>query len=84
MFLWCGSVFKGQNLPGGLQWGSASSKYLGVFLGTEEFKKKNWEGLLEKVCAKLSRWNWLLPPQLSYRGRGSYVTIWLLLHFGTE
>ncbi len=39
-----------------------------MFLGTEEFKKKNWEGLLEKVCAKLSRWNWLLP-QLSYRGR---------------
>lgn len=55
-------------LPGGLQWGRAGIKYLGVFLGTEEFKKKNWEGLLEKVCAKLSRWNWLLP-QLSYRGR---------------
>lgn len=60
--------FKGPMLPGGLQWGRAGLKYLGVFLGTEEFKKKNWEGLLEKVCAKLSRWNWLLP-QLSYRGR---------------
>ncbi len=64
--LGCG--FKGPKLPGGLQWGSVGFKYLGVFLGTEEFKKKNWEGLLEKVCAKLSRWNWLLP-QLSYRGR---------------
>ncbi len=39
-----------------------------MFLGTVEFKKKNVEGLLEKVCAKLSRWNWLLP-QLSYRWR---------------
>ncbi len=32
--LWRGSVFKGPNFPGGLQWGSAGFKYLGVFLGT--------------------------------------------------
>ncbi len=51
--LWCG--FKGPKLPGGSQWRSVGFKYLGVFLGTEGFKKKNWEGLLEKVCAKLSR-----------------------------
>ncbi len=40
----------------------------GVFLGTNEYRKQNWEGLLEKVRARLSHWKWLLP-QLSYRGR---------------
>jgi len=45
-----------------------SFKYLGVFIGIEEFRNKNWDGLVKKVCAWLSRWNWLLP-QLSYRGR---------------
>ncbi len=40
----------------------------GFFLGTDDFRKQNWEGLVEKVCARLSRWKWLLP-QLSYRGR---------------
>lgn len=34
----------------------------------EEFQKLNWEGIEEKVCARLSKWTWLLP-QLSYRGR---------------
>lgn len=43
-------------------------KFLGIYLGSEEFKKKNWENVKDKVCAKLSKWNWLLP-QLSYRGR---------------
>lgn len=43
-------------------------KILGVFLGNEQFQKKNWEGLIEKVSARLSKWRWLLP-QLSYRGR---------------
>jgi hypothetical protein len=38
------------------------------FLGSEVFPKKNWEGVVEKVCARLSRWKWVLP-QLSYRGR---------------
>ena len=37
-------------------------------MGTEGFQKKNWEGVKEKVCARLSKWKWLLP-QLSYRGR---------------
>ena len=55
-------------LPGGLQWGRNGMKVLGVYLGTEGFQKQNWEGVLEKVCAKLSKWKWLLP-QLSYRGR---------------
>ncbi len=55
-------------LPGGLTWGREGIKVLGVFLGKESFKKKNWEGVLEKVVARLSKWKWLLP-QLSYRGR---------------
>jgi len=37
-------------------------------LGSNDFQKQNWEGILEKVCSKLSEWKWLLP-QLSYRGR---------------
>ena len=56
------------SLPGGLEWGVNGLKVLGVFLGTSAFREKNWEGLIEKVCAKLSKWKWLLP-QLSYRGR---------------
>ena len=56
------------SLPGGLKWGKEGLKVLGVFLGTEAFQSKNWEGVKEKVCARLSRWKWLLP-QLSYRGR---------------
>ena len=55
-------------LPTQLQWKTGGLKVLGVFLGTEEFQGKNWEGVMEKVCARLSSWKWLLP-QLSYRGR---------------
>ena len=55
-------------LPGGLQWGQQGLKVLGVYLGSAEYQEKNWEGLLDQVCARLSRWRWLLP-QLSYRGR---------------
>lgn len=55
-------------LPNNVQWGTLGLKYLGVYLGQEEYKKRNWEGLVEKVCARLSSWKWLLP-QLSYRGR---------------
>ncbi len=36
-----------------------------VLLG---LRVKIWEGLLEKVVARLSRWRWLLP-QMSYKGR---------------
>ncbi|TWW53858.1 Transposon TX1 uncharacterized 149 kDa protein ORF 2 [Takifugu flavidus] len=55
-------------LPGNLSWGRQGLKVLGVFLGTETFEKKNWEGAVEQVCTRLSKWKWLLP-QLSYRGR---------------
>lgn len=56
------------SLPGALRWGKGGLRVLGVFLGSDNFRNKNWEGLEEKVCARLSRWKWLLP-QLSYRGR---------------
>lgn len=56
------------DLPGGLKWGREGLKILGVFLGSSNFMEKNWEGLLEKVVARLSRWKWLLP-QMSYKGR---------------
>ncbi|KAJ3583122.1 hypothetical protein NHX12_034441 [Muraenolepis orangiensis] len=56
------------SLPGGLQWETEGLKVLGVFLGTETFKAKNWERAKEKVCARLSKWKLLLP-QMSYRGR---------------
>lgn len=41
---------------------------LGVFIGNRQYQMKNWEGMLDKVSARLSKWEWLLP-QLSYRGR---------------
>ncbi|MGL5102459.1 MAG: reverse transcriptase domain-containing protein, partial [Plesiomonas sp.] len=56
------------NLPAGLQWSREGMKCLGVFLGNNDFQKKNWEGLAEKISARLSRWTWV-QPQLSYRGR---------------
>lgn len=34
---------------------------------TKELQNKNCEGVIVKVCAKLSQWPWVLP-QLSYRG----------------
>jgi len=42
--VWCGQFEK--SLSGGLQWGRAGFKYLGVFLGTSEYRQQNWEGLL--------------------------------------
>lgn len=33
------------SLPGGLEWGKAGLAVLGVFLGTEGFQTKNWEGI---------------------------------------
>ena len=55
-------------LPGDLGWGRQGLRVLGVFLGTEEYERKNWDGVLEKVCARLTKWKWLLF-KLSYRGR---------------
>uniref|UniRef100_A0A3B3WLD2 Reverse transcriptase domain-containing protein n=1 Tax=Poecilia mexicana TaxID=48701 RepID=A0A3B3WLD2_9TELE len=55
-------------LPGNIHWVDQGLKFLGVHLGTEAVLTKNWEGVMERVCARLSKWKWLLP-QLSYRGR---------------
>ncbi|KAK3527932.1 hypothetical protein QTP86_012209 [Hemibagrus guttatus] len=55
-------------LPGGLAWKRGGFKYLGVYLGTNEFLNKNWEGSVEHVKGRLSRWKRLVP-KMSYRGR---------------
>ncbi|KAK3537316.1 hypothetical protein QTP70_007621 [Hemibagrus guttatus] len=56
------------SLPGGLAWKRGGFKYLGVYLGTNEFLNKNWEGSVEYVKGRLSRWKRLVP-KMSYRGR---------------
>jgi len=67
--LWCGCERNPlPELPGNVKWGMTGFKFLGVYLGKDECKMKNWEGLVEGVLVKLSKWQWLLP-QLSYRGR---------------
>lgn len=55
-------------LPGGLKWKRDGFKYLQVYLGSEKYKEINLEGMVEKVCTKLSKWTWILP-LLCYRGR---------------
>ncbi|KAK3539877.1 hypothetical protein QTP70_015780, partial [Hemibagrus guttatus] len=55
-------------LPGGLVWKKDGFKYLGVYLGNNEFLNKNWEGTVEHVKDRLSRWKRLVP-RMSYRGR---------------
>lgn len=59
-------------LPQQCVWEKGGFKILGVFLGSDTFLQKNWEGLLDKVKGRLHRWRWLLP-QLSYRGRALIV-----------
>lgn len=67
---WAGQHFSEgfPQLPGNLSWKTEGLKILGIYLGSSEYQKLNWEGVEERVCTRLSRWNWLLP-QLSYRGR---------------
>ncbi|KAJ3582865.1 hypothetical protein NHX12_000161 [Muraenolepis orangiensis] len=48
-------------LPGGLHWKKGGFKYLGVFLGDETFKSKNWENVLEKAQGRLKKWKWIVP-----------------------
>ena len=42
-------------LPGGLQWGCEGLKVLGVYLGSEKWVWKNWEGLSQAVVSRLAR-----------------------------
>lgn len=68
--LWVGQGIS-ENRPqltGNLKWRFEGFKILGIYFGSNEFQKLNWEGVEDKVCNRLSRWKWLLP-QLSYRGR---------------
>lgn len=37
-------------LPVGVKWSQEGLKCLEVYLGTETFKMKNWEGMVEKMC----------------------------------
>lgn len=54
--------------PGGLTWSRDGFKYLGIFLGNEDFVLKNFEGAIEKVKGRLAKWSFLVK-KLSYRGR---------------
>ncbi len=60
------------SLPGGMKWNRNGLNCLGVYLGDEDFMKKNWEGVLERFKGKLAKWKWLLP-QMSYRGRALII-----------
>ncbi|KAI4890945.1 hypothetical protein NFI96_003942, partial [Prochilodus magdalenae] len=56
--LWCGSWSSGHklpSLPGGVQWSRTGLKVLGVWLDTDKVKERNWEGVVEKVRAKLAQ-----------------------------
>jgi len=55
-------------IPENVRWEKIGFKFLGIFMGSENYQRKNWEGVRDKICARLSNWNWILP-QLSYRGR---------------
>lgn len=55
-------------LPQPLQWGREGLKVLGVFLGSKQNMLKNWEGMLDMIKARLTKWRWILP-QMSFRGR---------------
>jgi len=71
---WCNDKEKHCNvitkpiIPGNVKWEKEGFKFLGIFLGSEFYQRKNWEGIKDKIYNRLSKWNWILP-QLSYRGR---------------
>lgn len=55
-------------IPQQCEWIKDGFKVLGVYLGSDTYMKKNWEGLVDKIVGKLQKWRWILP-QLSFRGR---------------
>ncbi|KAL2096374.1 hypothetical protein ACEWY4_008522 [Coilia grayii] len=55
-------------LPAGLNWNRHGFKYLGVFLGDDLFIQKNFEGVLEQLKGRLSKWKFLIN-KLSFKGR---------------
>ena len=54
-------------LPENLEWKTEGVAYLGVFLGSTQFMKKNWEDTTEEIRKKLNRWRRALP-HLSFKG----------------
>lgn len=54
-------------LPEDVKWTRDGFKYLGVFLGSENVVKMNFEGTVEKVKGRLDKWKFLLP-KMSYKG----------------
>lgn len=48
------TIFQQMSGTGRLLWGRSGLKYLGVYLGREEYKRNNWECLVEKVLFKLA------------------------------
>ena len=66
------SICPGRPQDSTLNWGKRGTTILGLYWGAEDFQRQNWEGVLNKVRAKLSKLNWLLP-LLSYRGRSLII-----------
>lgn len=56
------------HLPKQCKWAQDGLKVIGIYFGTDQYMKKNWEGVVDRVIGKIQMWNWSLP-QLSYRGR---------------
>jgi hypothetical protein len=55
-------------LPVGLQWDREGLNILGMYLGSERWARKNWEGLSQAVVSRLARWRWLLSQVLHRDG----------------
>lgn len=47
-------------LPEGLEQNRTGFKVLGAFLGIQNYTRKNWEGLLDRLRGRLQRWKGLL------------------------
>jgi len=47
-------------LPGGMLWKMDGFKYLGIHLGTTSYMQRNWDGFLDNMKQKLSRWKGML------------------------
>ena len=50
---------------------------LGVFLGSEGYQRKNWEGAKKRSCTRLSKWKWLLPMMCHIREKFWSPITWL-------
>ena len=49
------------------RWKRGGIKYLGVFVGSKDYMKINWEITLEIVEGRVRKWRWIFP-KLSYKG----------------